>query len=210
MTRSITRPIDVAVETAEAIGAGDLSRRIAAQGNDEAARLLHALDVMQGKLATIVDEVRHGADSVATASHQIAHGNEDLSAPHRAAGQPRCSRRPRRWSELARDGAPERRQRAAGQPAGAPPPARWPPKAAKSSASVVQTMDEHQRRARARSPTSSASIDGIAFQTNILALNAAVEAARAGEQGRGFAVVAGEVRIAGAALGRRGARDQGR
>ena len=35
-----------------------------------------------------------------------------------------------------------------------------------------------------------ATIENIAFQTNILALNAAVEAARAGSAGKGFAVVA--------------------
>ncbi len=39
-----------------------------------------------------------------------------------------------------------------------------------------------------------ASIEKIAFQTNILALNAAVEAARAGQAGKGFAVVAEDVR----------------
>ena len=39
-----------------------------------------------------------------------------------------------------------------------------------------------------------ATIENIAFQTNILALNAAVEAARAGSAGKGFAVVADEGR----------------
>ncbi len=58
----------------------------------------------------------------------------------------------------------------------------------------VESLVESIRRSSQQMGSIIATIESIAFQTNILALNAAVEAARAGEQGRGFAVVAGEVR----------------
>jgi methyl-accepting chemotaxis protein-2 (aspartate sensor receptor) len=60
-------------------------------------------------------------------------------------------------------------------------------------ARVVETMSEIDASSR-RIADITATIESIAFQTNILALNAAVEAARAGEHGKGFAVVASEVR----------------
>jgi len=68
-TRSITRPIQQAAGSAEAIAGGDLGQAIEVQGKDEAARLLQALSVMRENLARIVGNVRRSADGVATGIH---------------------------------------------------------------------------------------------------------------------------------------------
>jgi len=79
-TRSITRPVQQAVEAATAIAHGDLALQIPTGAQDETGQLLRALTDMQGRLAALVADVRRNAEGVATASAEIAQGNNDLSA----------------------------------------------------------------------------------------------------------------------------------
>jgi methyl-accepting chemotaxis protein len=154
-------------------------------------RLMDALQAMQHQLRDLVSTVRADAESVATASSQIAQGNNDLSArteqaasalEETAAAMDQLNGHVKQNAEHARE---------------ANTLAHGASDVAQKGGAVVSQVVDTMRGIDASSKKIAdiiGVIDGIAFQTNILALNAAVEAARAGEAGRGFAVVATEVR----------------
>ncbi|NYE60013.1 methyl-accepting chemotaxis protein [Duganella sp. 1224] len=191
ITRSITRPINAAVDAARTVAAGDLTHSIQVRGRDEVSQLLTALQTMTASLAAIVGEVRAGTDSIGTASRQIASGNQDLSSrtEEQAGSLEETASSMEELTSTVKQSADHARQANALAVSASEVALRG----GQVVSQVVETMGSINASSR-RIVDIIGVIDGIAFQTNILALNAAVEAARAGEQGRGFAVVASEVR----------------
>ncbi|RXZ32376.1 HAMP domain-containing protein [Oxalobacteraceae bacterium CAVE-383] len=191
LTRSITVPLSQAVEMAESVAGGDLSRNIEVNRGDETGMLLQALKHMNDSLVKIVGEVRNGTNTIATASGEIASGNMDLSSrtEQQASSLEETAASMEELTSTVKQNADNARQ--ANQLAISASEVAI--KGGSVVSQVVDTMGSINTSAR-KIVDIIGVIDGIAFQTNILALNAAVEAARAGEQGRGFAVVASEVR----------------
>ncbi len=191
LVRSITRPLDEAVATIDAIAAGDLTRDINTTRKDEFGHMLGSLGQMVVRLRTLVGEVRSGVDAVTLASTEIAMGNQDLSArtEQTASNLQQTAASMEQLTATVTQSADTARQ--ANQLAANA--AQAATRGGQVVGQVVASMQEITHSSRKIADIIGV-IDGIAFQTNILALNAAVEAARAGEQGRGFAVVASEVR----------------
>ena len=192
ITRRIGQPLRDAAQAAQRVAAGDLTTPLHSQRQDETGDLLRALEDMRVRLVQVVSRVRENAESVLTASSEIAQGNMDLSqsTEQQASSLQETAATMEQLSGTVRNNADSAMQaNRLGVDA-----SDVAVRGGEVVRQVVDTMREIHDSSR-RIGDIIGTIDGIAFQTNILALNAAVEAARAGEQGRGFAVVAGEVRL---------------
>jgi methyl-accepting chemotaxis protein len=191
VARSITAPLQDAMQMAQRIAGGDLGTRTPPQPNNQAGKLLQTMQEMNDSLRGIVGQVQSGAHAIGDAASEIADGNQDLSSrtEQQASALEETASSMEQLTSTVRQNAEhavEANRLALSASAVAE-------RGGGDVAQVVGTMASINESSKKIAEIIGV-IDGIAFQTNILALNAAVEAARAGEQGRGFAVVASEVR----------------
>ena len=188
---SIVKPINDAINIAQALADGDLTQSMRNDYGGEFLALANAMNGSIDNLSNMVEEIRNASTNVFDSAREIASGNNELS--HRTESQASSLEE----TASAMEELTSTVQQNAENTTEASKLSNSVMDKASNGGAVVRNaitaMSDINKSSKKIADIISV-IDEIAFQTNLLALNAAVEAARAGEQGRGFAVVAAEVR----------------
>jgi methyl-accepting chemotaxis protein len=184
VTRSITSPLNQAVNAANELAQGNLTVEIAADSRDETGQLMASMANLSGKLTQIISEVKTAGDALNNAAGQVSATAQSLSqsSSEQAASVEETTASIEQMTASITQNTEN---------------------AKVTDNMATKSSSEAEQGGKAVKDTVEAMksiagkigiIDDIAYQTNLLALNAAIEAARAGEHGKGFAVVAAEVR----------------
>ena len=184
VTRSITQPLNLAVNVADELAQGNLTVKITSDSKDETGLLMASMANLAGKLVQIISEVKTAADALNNAAAQVSATAQSLSqsSSEQAASVEETTASIEQMTASITQNTEN---------------------AKVTDNMATKSSSEAEQGGKAVKDTVEAMksiagkigiIDDIAYQTNLLALNAAIEAARAGEHGKGFAVVAAEVR----------------
>jgi len=217
--RSITKPMERLIQSANRVANGDFTEEIIVKQDDEIGKLSNGFKTMIGTLREIIASLSNAIEHLASSSEQLSASSEQTKAAtdqvsgaiQDITGAVETATEKLDENEAALSGIVQDTSRIVKRVTDLSHiVAETSREAEEGSKSVERNVEQMQNIHDSVNSSNEVIfslsqrsheiakilevINGIANQTNLLALNAAIEAARAGEAGKGFAVVAEEVR----------------